>query len=102
MKSFFGSLLQHSSSSSSSSTPQQPSTQVQPSFAPHKPPKQIVTLAAKNPKYATHWLQAVAVLKFDLEKGSVVEHLYPPLADVMHAREEKDLTSLAFPESNSL
>jgi hypothetical protein len=62
-----------------------------------------VTIAIqKQPEYANKWLQAVAVLKFDLEKGSVIEHMYPPSAQIMHPKEEKDLVSLAFPESHSL
>ena len=44
----------------------------------------------------------MVVLKFDLEKGSVIEHMYPPSAQIMHPKEEKDLVSLAFPESHSL
>ncbi len=41
-------------------------------------------------------------MKFDLEKGSVIEHMYPPSALVMHPKEERDLVSLAFPESHGL
>lgn len=48
------------------------------------------------------WFQVACVLKFDIEVGAVMEHCFPPAAQVMHPKEEKDLTSLAFPDSNSL
>ena len=40
------------------------------------------------------------MLKFDTELGQVLEHAYPP--GLLHPTEEKTITSLAFPESNSL
>jgi hypothetical protein len=40
----------------------------------------------------------VALLRFDLEQGAVVDALYPP--GVLHDREEKDLMALGFPESH--
>ncbi|TNV84983.1 hypothetical protein FGO68_gene2012 [Halteria grandinella] len=82
------------------------------------PPKKLVHLVASTkkeeiqvPSLATyytnptttqynHWFQCVCVLKFDIEIGSVIDSIYPP--NILHPREEKDLTSLAFPESNSL
>ena len=42
----------------------------------------------------------VALLRFDLEQGAVVDALYP--AGVLHDREEKDLMALGFPESHQL
>jgi hypothetical protein len=49
---------------------------------------------------ACPWLQCICLLKFDLEQGQLLEHIYPPRA--LHVKEEKDIMSLAFPESNSL
>ena len=97
MKSFFGSLIASNNPSHISS---QPTIQSQTNST--KPPKEVISLGVKPSRHHCQWLQAVSILKFDLEKGSVIEHIYPPVVDVLHEREEKDLTSLAFPESNSL
>jgi len=46
------------------------------------------------------WVKCLCVAKFDLELGQVMEACYPD--DALHAVEKKDITSLAFPESNSI
>ncbi len=55
----------------------------------------LSTFSITNP-----WIQCICLLKFDTELGQVMEMAYPQKS--LHPLEEKDITCLAFPESNSL
>lgn len=67
-----------------------------------KSTKLKVKTTAEEPcqQLSNSWLQCVCLLKFDHDKGQVMEHVYPPSS--LHEKEESDITNLAFPESNSL
>ena len=67
-----------------------------------KEEKPVISLATYHTlrQQTNTWFQVVALLRFDLEQGAVVDALYP--AGVLHDREEKDLMALGFPESHQL
>ena len=47
-----------------------------------------------------NWVYAICVIQFDLEKGQVLERIYPQ-NQVLSKQDENNLCYLAFPDSNS-
>jgi len=54
----------------------------------------------KNQQSLTlNWIVALAVVKFDIDQGNVLEAIYPP--DILSTPEQKTLSFIAFPDSNA-
>ena len=46
-----------------------------------------------------HWIISLSISKFDLDDGQTIESIYPP--DSLNKNEQKILSLLSFPDSNS-
>lgn len=54
---------------------------------------------ASKKKISSNWMDAIAIVKFDIDQGNVLEAIYPE--DILNPPERRTLSFLAFPDSNS-
>jgi len=54
---------------------------------------------ASKKKTFSNWMNAIAIVKFDIDQGNVLEAIYPE--DILSTPERRTLSFLAFPDSNS-
>jgi len=52
-----------------------------------------------KPSVTLNWIVALAIVKFDIDQGNVLEAIYPP--DILTVPEQKTLSFIAFPDSNA-
>lgn len=56
-------------------------------------------LDSKRRESLKRWIISLSIAKFDLDDGQITESIYPP--DVLNKSEQKMLSLLSFPDSNS-
>src|SRR5260221_7735018 len=56
-------------------------------------------LDPKRKENLKHWIISLSIAKFDLDDGQTIESIYPP--DSLNKNEQKMLSLLSFPDSNS-
>lgn len=61
--------------------------------------KQTEFLDPKRKENLKHWLISLSISKFDLDDGQTIESIYP--SDALSKSEQKMLSLLSFPDSNS-
>lgn len=56
-------------------------------------------LDSKRKESLKNWIISLSIAKFDIDDGQIIESIYPP--DVLNKNEQKMLSLLSFPDSNS-
>jgi hypothetical protein len=65
-------------------------------FAPEKQQSENTKAVVRM---ITPWITALAIVKFDIDEGQVMEALYPPQS--FSKNEQKTICLISFPDSNS-
>ena len=59
-----------------------------------------IPIPSSNLSLLKNWIVCLSVVKFDLDEGQIIESIFP--SDSLSQKEQKLLSLLSFPDSNSL
>ena len=59
-----------------------------------------IPIPSNNLSLLKNWIVCLSVVKFDLDEGQIIESIFP--SDSLSQKEQKLLSLLSFPDSNSL